>query len=84
MLNLLKQRVKENKTSCPEEELIPKRLGIKYDPLAIILEYLEPSSGKLYHHKMKLGRIKENDDSHAVFERLAKRHQRYLSRIVET
>ncbi len=33
---------------------------------------------------MKLGRIKETDDSHAVFERLAKRHQRYLARIQES
>jgi hypothetical protein len=32
----------------------PKRFALNYDPPMIILEYLVPSTGKLYHHKMKL------------------------------
>ena len=32
----------------------PKRFALNYEPPMIILEYLVPSTGKLYHHKMKL------------------------------
>lgn len=32
----------------------PKRFALSYDPPTIVLEYLVPSTGKLYHHKMRL------------------------------
>ena len=32
----------------------PKRFALNYNPPMIVLEYLVPSTGKLYHHKMKL------------------------------
>ena len=35
-------------------DYIPKRFGLNYSPPQIIIEYLAPSTGKLYHHKMRL------------------------------
>jgi centrosomal protein CEP19 len=32
----------------------PKRFAVSYDPAVIVLEYMVPSTGKLYHHKMRL------------------------------
>jgi centrosomal protein CEP19 len=32
----------------------PKRFALSYDPPVIVLEYMVPSTGKLYHHKMRL------------------------------
>jgi len=47
----------------------------------LVLEYLEPSSGKLYHHKIRLGKIKENDQPKDVYERIEKKHHKYLGNI---
>ena len=35
-------------------DYIPKRFGLAYNPPQIVVEYQKPSSGKLYHHKIKL------------------------------
>lgn len=39
------------------KDYMPKRFGLRYNPPIIILEYLTPSTGKLYHHKMKVCNI---------------------------
>lgn len=36
----------------------PQRFAVNYEPPIIILEYMVPTTGKLYHHKMKLRQIK--------------------------
>ena len=49
----------------------PKRFALAYDPPVIVLEYLVPSTGKLYHHKMRLRHLtKESkiDDMMAYLE----------------
>jgi len=40
---------------------------------------LVPSTGKLYHHKMKLRELKPESDSGEMFEYLKKRHPLYFT-----
>lgn len=48
-------KVKTNSvTEMSFSDFQPKRFALNYEPPMIILEYLVPSTGKLYHHKMKL------------------------------
>lgn len=56
----------------------PKRFALNYDPPMIILEYLVPSTGKLYHHKMKLNMIKPDTRTEDVIDYLKKRHPLYF------
>jgi len=59
-------------------DYVPKRFAVKYDPPTIILEYLVPSSGKLYHHKMKMSNLKHNTDTDDAVEALQKRNTQYF------
>lgn len=43
-----------------------------------MLEYLVPSTGKLYHHKMRLKNFTEDADVDATMEYLEKRHPLYF------
>lgn len=56
----------------------PKRFGLKFDPPTIVLEYLVPSTGKLYHHKMRLRNLSAGLLPHNILEALKKRHAMYL------
>ena len=44
----------------------------------IVLEYLVPSTGKLYHHKMKLRQLKWDSETGEMLEYLRKRHALYF------
>jgi len=44
----------------------------------IVLEYLVPSTGKLYHHKMKLRQITGESDPDEMLSYLEKRHPLYF------
>ncbi len=44
-----------------------------------MLEYLVPSTGKLYHHKMKLRQLKPESDTTEMLEYLKKRHPLYFT-----
>ena len=57
----------------------PKRFGVKFNPPMIVLEYLVPSTGKLYHHRMKLRDLTKGSDPHQVLEHIKRRHALYLS-----
>jgi len=77
------QAQKESATSkksfkVDPNDYVPKRFAIKYDPPTIILEYLVPSSGKLYHHKMKMSNLKHNTDTDDAVEALQKRNTQYF------
>eukprot|EP00438_Fugacium_kawagutii_P013663 Skav213136 [mRNA] locus=scaffold107:376351:402111:+ [translate_table: standard] len=59
--------------SAPElvsGEVCPRRFGLNYDPPAIILEYLEVSTGKLFHRKVALKRLRSSTDPARVAEKL--------------
>ena len=41
------------KNSLDENDYMPKRFGISYNPPQIVVEYQKLSNNKLYHHKIK-------------------------------
>jgi len=61
-------------------DYVPKRFGLNYSPPQIIIEYLAPSTGKLYHHKMRLHKFKKDKSSAEVMKELYERHQVYLDK----
>jgi len=56
----------------------PKRFGLRFDPPTIIVEYLVPSSGKLYHHKLKIANLKADSDTYSTLEAIKKKHPQYF------
>jgi len=56
----------------------PKRFALSYDPPVIVLEYLVPSTGKLYHHKMRLRNLKHDSSIDEMMQYLEKRHPLYF------
>ena len=70
----------------------PKRYALSYNPPTIskcqsipnfdqhsaVLEYLVPSTGKLYHHKMRLRRLTSDSDVEEMLAYLEKRHPLYF------
>jgi centrosomal protein CEP19 len=68
-----------NSIKITNTDFAPKRFGLVYDPPTIILEYLVPSSGKLYHHKMKMLKLKGDSDSQETVDYLRKRHAQYFT-----
>ena len=61
-------------------DYIPKRLGLNYSPPQIVIEYLAPSTGKLYHHKMRLHKFKKEKNNAEIIKELYERHQIYLDK----
>ncbi|CDW76243.1 UNKNOWN [Stylonychia lemnae] len=56
----------------------PKRFALSYNPPVIVLEYLVPSTGKLYHHKMKLRQLNHESEPQDMLDYLKKRHPLYF------
>ena len=56
----------------------PRRFGLKYNPPQIVLEYLVPSCGKLYHHKIKLNKLKPESNLQEVMKEIYDKHYMYL------
>lgn len=59
-------------------DFYPKRFALNYDPSMIIIEYMVPSTGKLYHHKMKLRRLNGKSTVESQMLYLRKRHPLYM------
>jgi len=57
----------------------PKRLALAYDPPVIVIEYLVPSTGKLYHHKMRLRQLTADSNIDDMMDYLEKRHPLYFT-----
>ena len=71
-------KVKKDVADLSLSDFQPKRFALNYDPPMIILEYLVPSTGKLYHHKMKLRRLTGNSTVPEAIKYLQKRHPLYF------
>ena len=71
-------RVPKDVAELSFSDFQPKRFALNYDPPMIILEYLVPSTGKLYHHKMKLRTLKADTKTEEVIDYLTKRHPLYF------
>ncbi|OLP88944.1 hypothetical protein AK812_SmicGene29649 [Symbiodinium microadriaticum] len=67
--------------SSPElaGEVCPRRFGLNYDPPAIILEYLEVKTGKLFHRKVALKRLRASADPARVAEKLRQKNRPLLT-----
>ena len=61
-------------------DYVPKRFGLNYAPPQIIIEYLAPSTGKLYHHKMRLHKFTKEKNNAEIMKELYERHQVYLDK----
>ena len=57
----------------------PKRFGLIYDPPMIILEYSRTSTGKSYHHKIRLRRLTGISDPQAILEYIKATHSIYIN-----
>ena len=71
-------KVRKDVTDMSFSDFQPKRLALQYDPPTIVLEYLVPSTGKLYHHKMKLRQLKPDSNIEEIMDYLEKRHPLYF------
>jgi len=69
----------KNAPKIDANDYVPKRFGLKYSPPTIIVEYLVPSSGKLYHHKFKISNLKADSDTWDTLDALKKKHHQYFS-----
>lgn len=77
-----KRHKARNDELVDQEDYMPKRFGLKYDPPTIVLEYMVMSLGKLYHHKMKLLKLKADSDVNEMIDYLYSRHSFYLKESV--
>jgi centrosomal protein CEP19 len=87
-----KDRISKDVSDMSMSDFAPKRFALKYDPIPTIgkssrclnefvvavLEYLVPSTGKLYHHKMKLRQLTGESDPDEMLSYLEKRHPLYF------
>ena len=62
-------------------DYIPKRFALNFTPPFIVLEYLVPSTGKLYHHKMRLHKFSIERTSQDMFNQIYTKHSIYLDKI---
>lgn len=49
----------------------------------LVIEYLVPNSGKLYHHKIKIRELKSDSDKEKVLKQIKRRHEMYLTKIAD-
>ncbi|EAR83112.2 hypothetical protein TTHERM_01016150 (macronuclear) [Tetrahymena thermophila SB210] len=61
--------------------IFPKRLALSYQVPTIIIEYLVPKTGKLYHHKIKIRELKADSNKEKVLKQIKRRHEIYLIKI---
>jgi hypothetical protein len=61
-----------------QNDYTPKRFALKYNPSQIVIEYLVPSTGKLYHHKIRLNQLKSESNIQEVIKEIYEKHFLYL------
>ena len=67
------------KNSLNENDYMPKRFGISYNPPQIVVEYQKLSNNKLYHHKIKLHKFSSDAKISEIIDDMYKRHNVYLN-----
>eukprot|EP00933_Yihiella_yeosuensis_P008551 TRINITY_DN11405_c1_g1_i1.p1 TRINITY_DN11405_c1_g1~~TRINITY_DN11405_c1_g1_i1.p1 ORF type:complete len:209 (-),score=25.91 TRINITY_DN11405_c1_g1_i1:188-814(-) len=60
-------------------DVCPKRFGLNFDPPSIVLEYLEVSTGKLFHRRVGLRRLRPTSDPLRVAEKLRQKNRALLA-----
>ena len=64
-------KVKKDAHDISFSDFQPKRFALSYDPPTIVLEYMVPSTGKLYHHKMRLRQLQKDSKVEDMMDYLA-------------
>lgn len=59
-------------------DVCPKRFGLKHDPPSIVLEYLQISTGKLFHRRIGLRKLSKTSDPARVADKLRRRNESLL------
>jgi centrosomal protein CEP19 len=77
--NSKETRLSSHGTVISPSDCVPKRFAVKYDPPTIVMEYLVPSSGKLYHHKMKVNNLESNSNTSDILDELKDNHYQYFA-----
>ena len=64
---------------------LPKRFGLRYNPPSIgnyciisVIEYQIPTSGKLYHHKIRINKLKSDSSIQEIMKEIYEKHFLYL------
>lgn len=60
-------------------DYIPRRFGLSYNPPQIIVEYQRPSTGKLYHHKIKFNQLSAQSKISDLIDDIYRKHSSYLN-----
>lgn len=60
-------------------DYIPRRFGLSYGPPQIIVEYQRPSTGKLYHHKIKFNQLSAQSKISDLIDDIYRKHSSYLN-----
>lgn len=60
-------------------EACPKRLGLKFEPPSIVIEWLQRSTGRLFHRRIELVGLCQSSDSAQIAEELRKKNELLLS-----
>lgn len=55
-------------------DYIPRRFGLSYNPPQIIVEYQRPSTGKLYHHKIKFIQLSAQSKISDLIDDIYRKH----------
>jgi len=55
-------KVRKDPADMSFADFQPKRFALSYDPPVIVLEYMVPSTGKLYHHKMRMKNLTKDSN----------------------
>jgi len=75
----LKSKIKNSEIAqISFTDYIPKRFALQYSPPIILLEYLVPSSGKLYIHKMPLPHLNKDSKPEDILKLIKKKNIYYL------
>ena len=60
------------------KDYIPKRVGLQQNPPTIVIEYLIPSSNRLYRHKIKLTKLSKDSNVKEFVNYIKLRHKDYV------
>lgn len=60
-------------------DYIPRRFGLSYNPPQIVVEYQKPSTGKLYHHKIKFPQLTSQSKISELIDDIYRKHSSYLN-----
>lgn len=71
-------KVRKDPSEMSFSDFQPKRFAVNYDPPVIVLEYMVPSTGKLYHHKMRLRNLTKESKISETMAYLEQRHPLYF------